>query len=63
MISDFGVFMAFILMTVIDYAIGIPTPKLTVPSNFAVSISTFHAAGVSRRQVMNFTKVSNVNIF
>ncbi|XP_071488060.1 electroneutral sodium bicarbonate exchanger 1-like [Diadema antillarum] len=34
MISDFGVFMAFIVMTGIDIWIGIPTPKLTVPENF-----------------------------
>ena len=36
MISDFGVFMAFIMMTFIDYMVGIPTPKLTVPSQFQV---------------------------
>ncbi|XP_041470493.1 electroneutral sodium bicarbonate exchanger 1-like isoform X2 [Lytechinus variegatus] len=33
-ISDFGVFMAFLAMTGIDIWVGIPTPKLTVPDTF-----------------------------
>ncbi|XP_033628875.1 sodium bicarbonate cotransporter 3-like [Asterias rubens] len=33
-ISDFGVFVAFISMTLFDILIGLPTPKLTVPNQF-----------------------------
>ncbi|XP_071942562.1 electrogenic sodium bicarbonate cotransporter 1-like [Antedon mediterranea] len=34
LISDFGVFISFIAMALIDWAMDLPTPKLTVPSNF-----------------------------
>ncbi|XP_033117132.1 sodium-driven chloride bicarbonate exchanger-like [Anneissia japonica] len=34
LISDFGVFLSFIVMTLIDWAIELPTPKLTIPSEF-----------------------------
>ncbi|XP_038073994.1 electroneutral sodium bicarbonate exchanger 1-like [Patiria miniata] len=34
LISNFGVFFAFISMTVFDILVGLPTPKLTVPNQF-----------------------------
>ncbi|PIK47516.1 putative sodium bicarbonate cotransporter 3 isoform X3 [Apostichopus japonicus] len=34
LISDFGVFTAFICMTMVDFLLGIDTPKLTVPNEF-----------------------------
>ena len=37
-ISDFSVVIAIFLMTVLDYYVGINTPKLLVPSNFKVCI-------------------------
>ncbi|XP_046332973.1 sodium bicarbonate cotransporter 3-like isoform X1 [Haliotis rufescens] len=33
-ISDFGVLIAIVLMVVVDYLLGLPTPKLTVPEEF-----------------------------
>ncbi|XP_022111839.1 electroneutral sodium bicarbonate exchanger 1-like [Acanthaster planci] len=34
LISNFGVFFAFISMTLFDILVGLPTPKLTVPNQF-----------------------------
>ncbi|XP_042368819.1 sodium-driven chloride bicarbonate exchanger-like isoform X2 [Plectropomus leopardus] len=33
-ISDFAVFITILTMVIVDYALGIPSPKLQVPSNF-----------------------------
>ncbi|XP_067649397.1 electroneutral sodium bicarbonate exchanger 1-like [Haliotis asinina] len=33
-ISDFGVLIAIVLMVLVDYLLGLPTPKLTVPEEF-----------------------------
>ncbi|XP_023285571.1 sodium-driven chloride bicarbonate exchanger-like isoform X4 [Seriola lalandi dorsalis] len=33
-ISDFAVFITILTMVLVDYALGIPSPKLQVPSNF-----------------------------
>ena len=38
MISDFGVLIAIILMVGFDYGLGLPTPKLTVPNEFKVTV-------------------------
>lgn len=39
-ISDFAVFFTILTMVLIDYALGIPSPKLKVPSVFKVSYVT-----------------------
>lgn len=36
-ISDFAVFFTILTMVLVDYALGIPSPKLKVPSVFKVS--------------------------
>lgn len=36
-ISDFAVFITIMSMVLIDYALGIPSPKLQVPNEFKVS--------------------------
>jgi hypothetical protein len=35
-ISDFSVLISIIAMVLLDYFIGLPTPKLTVPGEFKV---------------------------
>lgn len=35
--SDFAIMIAICLMTLIDFVIGVDTPKLNVPSTFRVS--------------------------
>lgn len=35
-ISDFAVFFAILTMVLVDYGLGIPSPKLKVPSVFKV---------------------------
>jgi len=37
-ISDFAVFSAIILMVLVDFIVGLGTPKLEVPPDFRVSI-------------------------
>ena len=37
LISDFAVMIAIVTMVGVDAAIGLPTPKLTVPKEFKVS--------------------------
>lgn len=37
MVSDFAVFLTIFTMVVIDFLIGVPSPKLQVPSVFKVS--------------------------
>lgn len=39
-ISDFAVFFAILTMVLVDYALGIPSPKLKVPSVFKVGCHT-----------------------
>lgn len=39
-ISDFAVFFTILTMVLIDYALGVPSPKLKVPSVFKVNCST-----------------------
>jgi hypothetical protein len=36
-ISDFGVLIAIIVMVCVDALLGIPTPKLSVPTEFKVT--------------------------
>lgn len=36
-ISDFAVFITIVTMLGVDYALGVPTPKLQVPNVFKVS--------------------------
>lgn len=36
-ISDFAVFITILTMVLVDYALGIPSPKLQVPNKFKVS--------------------------
>lgn len=36
MISDFAVFLTIVFMVLIDFAIGVPSQKLQVPSKFKV---------------------------
>ena len=38
-ISDFAVFITILTMVLVDYGLGIPSPKLQVPSKFKVSPS------------------------
>lgn len=38
-ISDFAVFITILTMVLIDYALGIPSPKLQVPNKFKVSVT------------------------
>lgn len=35
--NDFAVLIAILLMVLIDFLVGVPTPKLHVPDDFAVS--------------------------
>lgn len=35
-ISDFAVFLTIVIMVLLDFAIGVPTQKLKVPSKFQV---------------------------
>lgn len=35
-ISDFAVFITILTMVLVDYALGIPSPKLQVPNKFKV---------------------------
>lgn len=37
-VSDFSVLIAIFLMTLIDFLVGLPTPKLYVPNEFKVSL-------------------------
>lgn len=37
-ISDFAVFITIFTMILVDYAVGIPSPKLQVPNKFKVSL-------------------------
>ena len=36
-VSDFAVLIAILSMVILDFLVGIPTPKLHVPDDFAVS--------------------------
>lgn len=36
MISDFAVFLTIVVMVLLDFAIGVPSEKLKVPSKFQV---------------------------
>lgn len=36
MVSDFAVFLSIFTMVIIDFLIGVPSPKLQVPSVFKV---------------------------
>lgn len=38
-ISDFAVFITILTMVLVDYALGIPSPKLQVPNKFKVSVT------------------------
>ena len=40
-VSDFAVLIAILSMVILDFLVGIPTPKLHVPDDFAVSWNTF----------------------
>lgn len=42
-ISDFAVFFTILTMVLVDYSLGIPSPKLKVPSVFKVSCKNKHA--------------------
>lgn len=37
MVSDFAVFLTILTMVILDFLIGVPSPKLQVPSVFKVS--------------------------
>lgn len=37
MVSDFAVFLTIFTMVILDFLIGVPSPKLQVPSVFKVS--------------------------
>lgn len=37
MVSDFAVFLTIFTMVIVDFLIGVPSPKLQVPSVFKVS--------------------------
>lgn len=37
MVSDFAVFLTIFTMVIIDFLIGVPSPKLQVPSVFKVN--------------------------
>lgn len=39
-ISDFAVFFTILTMVLVDYGLGVPSPKLKVPSVFKVSCFT-----------------------
>lgn len=41
-ISDFAVFLTIVTMVGIDFALGIPSPKLQVPNVFKVSHALIH---------------------
>ena len=36
-ISDFAVFLTIMIMVLVDYLVGVPTPKLNVPDRFEVT--------------------------
>lgn len=55
-ISDFGVLIAILSMVLLDWGIGLPTPKLTVPSTFEVSPHTIaRHAQTSYSRVLKLT--------
>lgn len=35
-VSDFAVFLTIMFMVLLDYLVGVPTPKLNVPDHFQV---------------------------
>lgn len=37
-ISDFAVFLTIMIMVLVDYLMGIPSPKLNVPDRFEVGL-------------------------
>ena len=41
-VSDFGVLIAIIIMVILDSQLGLPTPKLEVPTEFKVSMVMVH---------------------
>lgn len=36
-VSDFAVFLTIMIMVLLDYLVGVPTPKLNVPDHFQVT--------------------------
>lgn len=40
-ISDFAVFLTIVIMVLIDYLVGVPSPKLHVPEKFEVRNKAF----------------------
>lgn len=40
-ISDFAVFLTIVIMVLIDYLVGVPSPKLHVPEKFEVRKCSF----------------------
>lgn len=39
-VSDFAVFLTIIIMVLLDYLVGVPTPKLKVPDHFQVKVDS-----------------------
>ena len=48
-ISDFAVFITIMVMVLVDYLMGIPSPKLNVPDRFEVGIATHNGSASLRR--------------
>lgn len=38
-ISDFAVFLTIMIMVLVDYLVGVPSPKLNVPDRFKVTLA------------------------
>lgn len=41
-ISDFAVFLTIMIMVLVDYLVGVPSPKLNVPDRFEVTPDFSH---------------------
>lgn len=37
-VSDFAVFLTILVMVLLDYLVGVPSPKLSVPERFEVTL-------------------------
>lgn len=46
-VSDFAVFLTILVMVLLDYLVGVPSPKLSVPERFEVKLLLLTSLGVS----------------
>jgi len=51
-ISDFAVFLTIMIMVLVDYLVGVPSPKLNVPDRFEVDPSSARFVSLSSREAV-----------